>query len=136
MIPWKTYLIFAAVLGLVLSVGTAYVLYLKHENSVALTAQATNLREACQKAQKTTQEAQDALQTDHDRIAAKLAAYKLRAPTSCVPFTNSTNLSAGGAGYAGQNAVTSDALYDYASEAESYRSQLVVCEKFIAQERQ
>lgn len=94
-------------------------------------------QQACASAQAKTQEANDALQKDRDLIAAKLAALKLQHPTTCVPTACSPHVSGSGAGHAGQNGagINTDWLRDYAAEAESYRSQLVICKQFLDSER-
>lgn len=82
-----------------------------------------------------TREANDALQKDHDIIANRLAALKLQRPKTCVPVTSKAQLSADRPEYAGSYGITSDALREYAADAEGYRSALITCDKFLDAER-
>lgn len=105
--------------------------------SALLEAQQAADQQTCAKAQQITKEAQNALQKDHDDIAAKLAALKLRHPGTCVPVPGKTQLPASGGKHAGQDGagVSTDWLRDYAAESETYRASLVICEKVLDDER-
>jgi hypothetical protein len=51
-----------------------------------------------------------------------------------VPVANASDANNAGASAAkssGQNGVTTDALYEFASDAEKYRIQLIGCQNFI-----
>lgn len=112
-----------------------------HEKSVRvpalLEAQQTTDKEQCAKAQKITKDANDALTKSRNTIAANLSTYKLQHPSTCVSVAPSTSVPASGGQYAGANGkgLSSDWLREYASIAETYRSQFTVCTQFLDQER-
>lgn len=102
-----------------------------------LEAQKTTDQTACEAAQQLTKDANDALQKDHDVIAAHLNALLVQHPAACVPVSGSANLPNGGFKYAGQNGsgLNTDWLRGYAAEAESYRREVIICTQFLTEER-
>lgn len=134
-------LIIAFIVTIIVSLGGGGIVGW-HERAVRvpaeLTAQMNTDQANCEKAQQVTKDANDALQKDHDSIAAKLRSLKLQHnSTVVVPVTSGANLSGRGNQHAGQNgnALSTDTLRDYAAEAEQYRSQFVVCKGVLDQER-
>lgn len=116
-------------------IGSAYVSHVEKEWAAKVEAQKTADAAQCNNDKQITKEANDALQKDRDTIARRLAALKLQAPAACVPVTGTANLYGGGPEHAGQNGISSDWLREYAAEAETYRSEVITCIKFINQER-
>ncbi len=104
----------------------------------ALAEQKTALIEECEKNKAITKGANDALQKDRDAIAAKLIASKQLHPAKCVPITRNAITPISGGRPAGQNGegISSDWLRDFAAEdCATYRSQRMILEKFIQDER-
>lgn len=90
----------------------------------------------CEEQKKLTEGVANDFQTKLTAANNRLDALKRVRPASCV--TVSTSSTSGGshgqAGqpeHAGQNGVTSDALYDYAGQCEKYRLQVISLEDFI-----
>lgn len=87
-------------------------------------------KKQCDTDKSITKEANDALQKDHDNIAARYAQL-MQQPQTCVPISNPSQLSRSGkSGHAGQNGVPSGALRQYAAECEQYRRTLKICITF------
>lgn len=103
---------------------------------IELAEQQAALNKQCDDQKKLTNETNDALQKDRDTIAAKLAASKRLQPTRCVvPTTGVANNTSGGGKHAGSYGVTSDALYEYSAECETYRSEVILLNNFGLGER-
>lgn len=111
------------------------VTYLEAAHEKALSDQKTALTEQCDKDKATTKEAQDALQRNYDSIAARLTRLKRVQPARCVPISISADGSGSGNGHAGANGISSGFLLDFAAECETYRSTVIVLDKFIKDER-
>lgn len=109
--------------------------YLEAAHEKALSDQKTALIAQCDKDKATTKEAQDALQRNYDSIAARLARFKRMQRASCVPVSSSADGSGSGNGHVGTNGISSGFLLDFAAECETYRSTVIVLDKFIADER-
>lgn len=113
-----------------------------HEKAIRvpamLEAQQTTDKQACAAAQALTKETNDALQKSRRAISAKLAAYKLQHPSTCVSVTSTTNVPNSGAEHAGSNGtgLNSDWLRYFAATAEQYRAQIAMCVDFLAKERE
>ncbi len=91
---------------------------------------------ACESQKKLTQEANDALQTTNEAIAAKLAAAKRLHPAHCVAIAGNLAIdSGGGPEHAGLHGISSDWLRDYAARCELYRSEVIVLNDFGHGER-
>ena len=91
---------------------------------------------ACQKVQKLTEDANDQLTKDRDAIAVQLA-NSLRQPSTCVRVASSPVIPSSGAKYAKHdgNGISSSWLRQFAATCESYRTEVSVCQDFLAQER-
>lgn len=104
-----------------------------------LEAQQTVDQKQCDIAQLVTKGANDALQKDRDAIAAKLNTLSVQHPRACVRIASTPKLPASGSKPSGQNgdgpSVNSDWLRAYAAEAELYRDEVNVCQKFLEDER-
>lgn len=103
-----------------------------------LEAQKQADKEQCDLEKATTRRANEKLQADRDRITGDLTRYKRLHPTSCVIPARQSELRSGGAEYArgdGKVAGTTDDFRDYAATAERYRSDLLTCIQFLADER-
>ena len=90
----------------------------------------------CEAGKRITTEANDALQKDRNTIAARLAAAK-RVRANCVLVSSPANPGETRAEHARRNeqGISSHWLLDYAAVCEQYRSERIVLEKFIADER-
>lgn len=112
-----------------------------HEKSIRVPAelQSQEVVDAleCSKAQQLTKVENDQLQKDRDGIADKLSTLQLQQPPTCVRVASSPDISNSGAKHAGQdgNGISSIWLRKYAAEAEQYRSEVTVCNDFLAEER-
>lgn len=109
--------------------------YLEDAHEKALSDQKSALTEQCDKDKAITKGAQDALQRNYDSIAARLARFKRMQLASCVPVSSSPNDSGSGNGHAGAHGISTGFLLDFAAECETYRSTVIVLDKFIADER-
>lgn len=100
-----------------------------------LAQQNTDVSE-CQKVQQVTKVENDKLQKDRDDIAAQLA-LSLRQPSTCVRVASSPVIPSSGAKYAKHdgNGINSSWLRQFAATCESYRTEVSVCQDFLAQER-
>jgi hypothetical protein len=126
----------AATWAVTYGVHRVEMVWLRHENELALANQAKTLLAACQKDKQITES------TDHDfqdQIAAlynELARVKrLRSATRCiVPTADAAGGADAKAGprHAAANGVATGALYDYAAEAERYRLQVIGLQDFIS----
>jgi hypothetical protein len=85
--------------------------------------------ETCQSTAVKTKEANDVLQKSRDVIANRLAAAK-RVQSSCVHIK--PNAQSSGAEHAGSNGISSEWLLEYAAQCETYRSERIVLEEFLA----
>lgn len=102
----------------------------------ALAAQAAELAKRCEIKMKSTKEANDELQKNIGTISAKLDTAKRMHPSVCVPVVSKlAQPSTGGAEHAGQNGIETDWLRDFAAECETYRSEVVILNKFGLDER-
>lgn len=133
---WKT------VLGVVVTCILAYGLHaldvyrIEDQQRAALAAQADALVKQCDAEKKITKEVSDGYQKQLDAVATELARVKRVRPATCVVVSASTpthgrNETPVPNKLARQDGVTSDALYDFASEAEGYRLQLIACQDFV-----
>lgn len=99
-----------------------------HRNEMA--QQERLLVNRCNDEKKTTKEANDALQSQLSIIGKRLAASKLQ-PTKCMPISSSVaEHTAGGGEHAGSNGLSTDWLYSFAAECETYRSEVIVLDDF------
>ena len=89
-----------------------------------LAAQAKQLQIQCEADKKITKEANDDLQKNLDAVTAKRNAERLHV-NICVPLTKPTKHPSGRAKHAGQDAISSDWLFDYAAECETYRDEVI-----------
>ena len=93
---------------------------------------------ACERDKNLTKEVSDGYQKQVASLTARIADLKRVRPSSCIPVANPAarcdgSASSGGhAGANGQSGVTSDFLYDFAGEAETYRLRLIACQSFIS----
>lgn len=134
------YLIIGALVGVIVSFifgGIVGYEYRAGKVPAELSEQVNADTKACDKTQAITKGSNDALQKDHDAIAAKLDALRLQKPARCVPVARTPNIPSTWQQHAGQDGagVSSDFLRAYAAEAETYRTELTVCTDFIAAER-
>ena len=108
----------------------------EQQNSLeALTKQEVALKAQCDADKKLTKEFSDDLQKklslNNDRLN---ELKRLRGNRCIVPTAKPTQQHDGSserAVLAGADGVTSDALYEFAAEAERYRSQLISCQSFV-----
>jgi|GEM_PF-4360646 len=133
------YLIIGALAGVILAFIAGGVLgyeYRAGKVPAELLAQQSVDVTACQKVQKLTEDANDQLTKDRDAIAAQLA-NSLRQPSTCVSVTSTPVISGGGAKHADHNGngINSSWLRQYAATCEGYRTEVMVCTDFLAQER-
>lgn len=94
----------------------------------------TKLEKECKDNQAITKGVNDDLLKNDFDIGSLLNSSKRMQPASCiVPASSKTVPAGGGIKYAEQNGVSTDWLYDYAAECETYRAQRIALEKFIDQ---
>lgn len=95
--------------------------------------QQTALVAQCEADKQITQEVSHDYQTKIDALNRRLADLKRVRPSVCVPVTKPTSGHNAGTGAEPprSHGLTSDALLDYAAEAERYRLQLIGCQDFI-----
>lgn len=132
---WK--LIVAALTTLVLAFGVAFIdiILLEKRQVKALESQKNSIISQCKQVQQVTEIANAKLSSDRDALNTRLNALRVRYDNQCVPIANATNIRASGARHATTHGIDANSLLNYAGEAEIYREQLIVCEKFIAAER-
>lgn len=123
----------AAAFALSFLLNTVEVDHIEAKQRQALADQKTQLEQKCKDDQAITKGANDELQKKYNSIAGKLAASKRLQPAHCIIVASSgETISAGsGVGHAGQNGISTDWLYEYAAECETYRTQRISLEKFI-----
>lgn len=102
----------------------------------ALLEQASQMQAQCDKEKSITKEVSRDYQNKTAALTRRLSELKRLRPSRCVPLlaagTAAGRAPEAGAIPAGQNGgVTSDALYDFAGDAEKYRLQLIGCQDFI-----
>jgi hypothetical protein len=138
------YLIIGALAAVIVSfLGGGWVGYDIRAGKVPaeLLAQQDTDTKACDKSQALTKGSNDDLQKDRDTIAAKLAALSVQHPAACVSVARTSHIRASGDKHAGQDGnspatgLNTDWLRSYAADAETYRSELTVCEDFLQKER-
>lgn len=109
--------------------------FIEARHKTELTAQENALHEACDKDKAITKEANDELQNQVNIIARKLTAAKRVRSDCIVPLASSPQPTPSGGEHAGTHGVTSDALFEYAADCETYRQQRITLEGFIKLER-
>lgn len=102
----------------------------------ALAAQETKLAAACEASKAITTEVSNAYQDQIADLNAKLLSVKRLRPSRCIALSapvpaGGRDATPTGAEPARTDGINSDALYDFAGEAEKYRLQLIACQKFI-----
>lgn len=105
--------------------------------AIKLAQQQADMKE-CRASQQITKDANDDIQKNSTVIADKLASNELQHPATCVSVAGTADVSANRPKHAGSNgkAINSNWLRAFAAQCETYRSELLVCTKFIADERQ
>jgi len=104
----------------------------KHEK--ALADQVKFDIERCQEDKKITEDISHGLQNSLDAANRKLNTLKLRDSRCVLPVTKPAtghDAAARKSLAAGQDGISTEALYDFAGDAERYRLQLVSCQGFI-----
>lgn len=92
------------------------------------------IEKECKDNQAITKRVNDDLLKSDVEIVNLLIDSKRLQPAGCIlPVTRETLLAPGGAEHATKNGISTDWLYDYAAECETYRSQRIALEKFIDQ---
>jgi len=108
-------------------------LELDHKN--ALAAQKQSLTEQCEKDKAITKEVSDELQTQLDDVRSQLARAKRMQPNRCVPVladpAKRDDATANDAQLHHTDGVYSDALLDFAYDAEVVGRQLDACQSFV-----
>ena len=91
----------------------------------------------CEADKRITKEANDALQKSSDDISMRFASARVQFNSACMPVTNTSFTSSGRIKHAGGNdkGLRSEWLLGYSATCETYRSQRMILEKFIADER-
>ena len=125
-------------------VATAFVAYLLHALDVyrieknqeaTIQEQIQHDNQQCTAEKAITEKVSNDYQKKLTDLSQQLNAVKLRQPTHCVVPAAKPTLSSHGSAVptvdVSQDGVTSDALYDFAGEAEKYRLQLTECQAFI-----
>lgn len=93
---------------------------------------------ACERDKNLTKEVSSDYQKQISALNSRIADLKRVRPSVCIPVANpaarcdGTAVIGGHAGANGQGGVTSDFLYDFAGEAETYRLRLIACQSFIS----
>jgi hypothetical protein len=130
---------------MILTAALAYVLHsldvyrLEDQQRNALTELADNDKKQCDADKKITEGVSHDYQAQLSNLSTQLANLKRVRPSRCVAVSVASPASGRNASPpTGQlpnpNAgVTSDALYDYAAEAERTRLQLIACQQFITE---
>lgn len=134
--PYKLYLLIAC--GLLVMAATWRVLDWRNDAHLLSAEKLAHSRDnaKCESDKLLTKGANDALQTDRDRIAAKLAGLKRLHPERCVPVVASpAKLTISAGGFSGAHGVASGALRDFAADCNITRSERIVLEKFLVDER-
>lgn len=125
---------FAAGALLVLLIGgLAHIVDVDHiekKQATALIDQQASDKRVCDSDKAITKESNDALQKDHDAIAARLTKL-MQQPAACVPVSQPAQLCiTGKTGHAKQNGISSSWLRSFAAECEGYRRELNTCIDF------
>lgn len=135
--------IVATILTFILSYGLHRldVYRLEDNQRQALEEQSVSLQNNCKKVQAITEGVSNDYHKKIINLNASLVALKRVQPSRCVPLstanaTRGNNDSNTPSINAGQDGVTSEALIDFAGDAERYRLQLNACQAFITAERQ
>lgn len=106
------------------------------EQQAALTAQEEKLHAECANDKAITKGVDDDLQAKNTALTRRIGELKRVQPSTCiVPAPNpsvSGNAAPGGTVSAGAHGITTNALYDFAFDAERYRLQLIACQDFIS----
>ncbi len=113
--------------------GVVGIMKMRHANELRM--QKETLIEQFEKQKKVTEEVSNEYQKQITNLNSRVATLRSVRPTQCiVPASTPTdghNAGTSGSGHAGQNGVTTSALYEYAGDAERYRIQLTSCQTFI-----
>lgn len=133
---WKTLLAILLTAGLAWGAHSLAANATEKAHQQAMEAQKTALDEQCAKDKKITAEVSSAYQNEVSYLSARLAELKRVQPSRCVvPKAKPTvrcDATARPAEPAGEDGgVTTDALYDFAFDAEQYRLRLLACQEFI-----
>lgn len=130
--------ILAAVLTAALSYGahSLDVYRIEDNQRAALEQKATDDKKQCDDDKRITKEASDGFQKRLTDLSGQLDALKRVQPSRCIAVSTPVtacgrNAEASTGKHAGANGITSDALYDFAGQAEKYRLQLIACQSFI-----
>lgn len=126
------------------AIATASIAYLLHTVAVnnieadhrqALADQKAAIEKQCAADKQLTEENSRAYHKDLKTLADRLAAVKRVQPTRCVvPIAGEAGSGLGipsSGEHAGQDGVTTDALYDFAGECEAFRLQIISLQSFI-----
>lgn len=104
--------------------------HLKHKQETELVAQQAADKQVCDSDKAITKESNDALQKDHDAIAARLTQL-LQSPATCVSISQPAQLpSSGQSKHAGSHGISSSWLRSFAATCEGYREELNTCIDF------
>lgn len=124
-----------AACALLWGLWTADVAQLELDHKNALAAQKKSLEEQCEKDKQITKEVSDELQAQLDDAAAQLARAKRVQPTRCVPVVAHSAKRDDDTAQDGElhnaHGVYSDALLDFAYDAEVVGRQLDACQDFV-----
>lgn len=130
-----TALIGAAACGLLWTFWSIDAARLRHEKETALEAQRQSLVAQCEKDKQITKEVSDELQTQLDDARAQLARAKRVQQNRCVPVladpAKRDDATANDAQLHHTDGVYSDALLDFAYDAEVVGRQLDACQSFV-----
>ncbi len=130
--------------GAIGAFGLSYLLHtvdvdrIEKKQRDVLAAQAIELTTKCDSDKKITLEASNDLQSKISALNSELISVKRLHPSSCIVPVRPADATRCNDGAAARKkpptadaGVTSDALYDYAGEAEKYRLQLISCQGFV-----
>ena len=134
---WKT------ILGVIATASIAWMLHSLDVNRIeaaqreALAEQVKVDTNVCNADKAITEGVSNDYQKKVTDLGNQLAALKLREPSRCISVSPAKpscrgNASPKSSEPSGTDGVTSYALYDYASDAEKYRIQLISCQDFIS----
>lgn len=128
-------------IGAVAGVGLCWLVHLviiagvERQHAQALLEQEDTLKKQCAADKAITKEVADDLQSKNDALSRRLSALKRVQPSACIVPTPGaaigSNEAAGGAIATRAHGITTESLYDFAGEAESYRLRLIACQSFI-----
>lgn len=110
--------------------------HLESKQAKALDTQKTELENKCTADKKITEDISSDYQSKINQLNGQLASLRMRMPSVCIPVitgqANGSHASSTAGQHGGQNGgITSDALYGFSGECETYRLRLIGLQNFV-----